>query len=166
MCRYGKLLTGRTVPIRSEVPGRREYAPSLEPDQCTLSANSLCVAETIDGSQSAARVMIFSRLSMVLSNRSDHDVPVPGRHRQLQRTGLIVTAAAVAVVVVTTGSLKVTAAPEIAPAVRAAADTWARGDDAKVDDACITVTVVGAKAPSMAAAIAARHGVSLQGVGA
>ena len=120
---------------------------------------------------------------MVLSNRSDHDVPVPGRHRQLQRTGLIVTAAAVAVVVVATGSwagyrefsgkdctstatLKVTAAPEIAPAVRAAADTWAKGDEAKVDDACIAVTVVEAKAPSMAAAIAARHRVSLQGVGA
>ena len=72
---------------------------------------------------------------------------MPGRHRPLQRTGLIVTAAAVAVVVVAGGSwagyrewsssgcaatvqLKVAAAAEIAPAVRAAADAWSKRDDA------------------------------------
>src|SRR4051794_31545540 len=120
---------------------------------------------------------------MVLLHCSDHDVPVPGRHRQLQRTGLIVTAAAASVVVVATGSwagyrelsgkdcsstvtLRVTAAPEIAPAVRAVAGTWTQTGDAKVDSACVTVAVSAADAPSTAAAIAAQHGVSLQGVGA
>ncbi|MFI5896808.1 VWA domain-containing protein [Actinoplanes sp. NPDC051513] len=103
---------------------------------------------------------------------------MPGRHRQLQRTGLVVTASALAVVVIAGGawagyhefsgkkcsetvSLKVAAAPEVAPAVRAAADAWAKGEDA-----CATVAVTASDPTGMAAAVGGRHGVNLGGVGA
>jgi hypothetical protein len=108
---------------------------------------------------------------------------VPGRHRQLHRTGLVVTAAAVSVLVVAGGAfagyrelagndctatvrLKVAAAPEIAPAVQAAADTWVKGDDARADGTCATVAVTAAEPTDMAAAIGGQHGVNLVGVGA
>ncbi|GIF20605.1 hypothetical protein BJ973_001490 [Actinoplanes tereljensis] len=103
---------------------------------------------------------------------------MPGRHRQLQRTGLVVTAAAVALAVVTGGawagfhefsgkdctapeSLKVAAATEIAPAVRTVAAAWSAKDDT-----CVTVTVTAADPADTAAAVGGRHGVNLAGVGA
>ncbi|MCY1138340.1 substrate-binding domain-containing protein [Actinoplanes sp. Pm04-4] len=102
---------------------------------------------------------------------------MPGRHRPLQRTGLIVTAAAVAVVVVaggawagyqewskngcaTTVQLKVAAATEIAPAVRAAADAWS-----KREDTCAQVAVAAADPAAIAAAVGGKHGVNLAGIG-
>lgn len=107
---------------------------------------------------------------------------MPGRHRQLRRTGFILTAAVVAVLVIaggawagfhefgqrcaTTLGLKVAAAAEIAPAVRAAADTWVKRDEAKVDGDCIAVAVTAVDPATMAAAVGSQHGVSLPGVGA
>nr|WP_221380057.1 substrate-binding domain-containing protein [Actinoplanes polyasparticus] len=102
---------------------------------------------------------------------------MPGRHRPLQRTGLIVTAAAVAVAVVaggayagyqewssegcaTTVQLQVAAAPEIAPAVRAAADAWSRREGT-----CAQVAVAAAQPASVAASVGGKHGVNLAGVG-
>src|SRR5689334_8139663 len=107
--------------------------------------------------------------------RAVHHGPMPGRHRQLQRTGLIVTAAAVAVAVIaggawagyhewsretcaTTVQLRVDAAPEIAPAVQAAADAWS-----KQEDACARVTVTAADPAAVAAAVGAQHGINLAG---
>ncbi|MCU7724983.1 substrate-binding and VWA domain-containing protein [Actinoplanes sp. KI2] len=105
---------------------------------------------------------------------------MPGRHRQLHRTGLIVTAAAAAVAVVAGGSwagyralsgdscatterLRVAAAPEVAPAVTAAAATWSK--DAKVGNACVAVDVSAADPAAMAAAVGTRHGVNLGTLG-
>ncbi|MCO8271102.1 substrate-binding domain-containing protein [Actinoplanes sp. TRM 88003] len=102
---------------------------------------------------------------------------MPGRHRPLQRTGLIVTAAAVAVVVVAGGAwagyqqwsdsgcaatvqLDVAAAPEIAPAVRSAAEAWSRAEGT-----CARVTVNAADPAGVAAAVGGEHGVNLAGVG-
>ncbi|WP_250038030.1 VWA domain-containing protein [Paractinoplanes maris] len=102
---------------------------------------------------------------------------MPGRHRHLQRTGLIVTAAAVTVAVVaggawagfrewggeecaTTVQLRVDAAPEIAPAIRAAAEAWT-----KREDACAQVAVTAADPAAVAAAVGGQHGVNLAGVG-
>ncbi|MEU4237572.1 substrate-binding domain-containing protein [Actinoplanes sp. NPDC026619] len=102
---------------------------------------------------------------------------MPGRHRELQRTGLVVTAAALAIAVVTGGAwagyhelsangcttirkLRVAAATEIAPAVRAAAATWAA-----TDGNCVAVTVTAADPAGMASAIGNRHGVNLDGLG-
>ncbi|WP_433361312.1 VWA domain-containing protein [Actinoplanes sp. CA-142083] len=103
---------------------------------------------------------------------------MPGRHRQLQRTGLVVTASALAIAVIAGGawagyhefsgkkctetvSLKVAVAPEVAPAVQSAATTWANSDDA-----CATVAVTPSDPTGMAAAVGGRHGVNLGGVGA
>jgi hypothetical protein len=119
---------------------------------------------------------------MVLAVGSDHDVPVPGRHRQLQRTGLVVTSAALSVVVIAGGAwagyyelsgrhcaatvnLTVAAATEIAPAVKVAADTWAKTDDARVEGNCITVSVTPADPPVTAAAVGSQHGVTVSGLG-
>ncbi|HEX5199318.1 MAG TPA: VWA domain-containing protein [Actinoplanes sp.] len=57
-------------------------------------------------------------------------------------------------------SLKLAVAPEVAPAVRAAADTWAKGEDA-----CATIEVTATDPTGMAAAVGGRHGVNLGGVG-
>jgi Ca-activated chloride channel family protein len=101
---------------------------------------------------------------------------MPGRHRQLRRTGFVVTAAGLSVLVVaggawagyqqlakrctTTLNLKVAAAAEIAPALQKAADAWVKRDDAKVDGACIAVAVTPADPSAMAAAVSAQHGVN------
>ncbi len=99
---------------------------------------------------------------------------MPGRHRHLQRTGLVVTAAAISVAVVAGGAwagyrelskhdcsstvqLKVAASAEIAPAVQAAAATLA--------GSCVAVTVNAADPTGVAAAIGGKHGVNLPGVG-
>jgi hypothetical protein len=101
---------------------------------------------------------------------------VPGRHRQLHRTGFIVTAAALAVAVVaggswagyralagksctTTESLKVAAAPEIAAAVSAAAASWTK--DARVGGACVAVDVTSADPVAEAAVVGSLHGINL-----
>ncbi|HEX7744755.1 MAG TPA: substrate-binding domain-containing protein, partial [Micromonosporaceae bacterium] len=60
--------------------------------------------------------------------------------------------------------LNVAAATEIAPAVQAAAGDWA-ADGAAVDGVCVAVQVVAADAVDVAATVAARHGVTLAGVG-
>lgn len=103
---------------------------------------------------------------------------MPGRHRRLHRTGIVVTAAALSVAVVaggawagyhefggerctTTVPLTVAAATEIAPAVRAAADSWGERDDT-----CVAVTVTATDPATVAAAIGRRHGVDLGGTGA
>jgi hypothetical protein len=94
---------------------------------------------------------------------------------------LIVTAAGLSVLVVAGGawagyqrlakrcdatlSLRVAAAAEIAPAVRAAADAWVKRDDATVNGDCIAVAVSTADPATMAAAISRQHGVDLVGVG-
>jgi Ca-activated chloride channel homolog len=102
---------------------------------------------------------------------------MPGRHRPLRRTGFVVTAAALAVAVITGGGwagyqelgddgctttvdLRVDAAPEVAPAVRAAATTWS-----KQEGACARVTVDAADPAAVAAAVGGKHGVNLAGVG-
>ncbi|MFD0522888.1 substrate-binding domain-containing protein [Paractinoplanes durhamensis] len=102
---------------------------------------------------------------------------MPGRHRHLQRTGLVVTAAALSIAVITGGAwagyhelsgkkctapvkLQVAAAAEIAPAIKTTADAWT-----KKDGSCVTVAVTAAGPAEMAAAIGQRHGVSLEGVG-
>lgn len=107
---------------------------------------------------------------------------MPGRHRHLPRTGLAVTAAAVAVVVVAGGAwagyheysgkncastvrLRVAAAPEIAPAVQAVADAWARTDAARIGSACVSAAVTAADPTGMVAAIGKQHGVNLVGAG-
>ncbi len=60
--------------------------------------------------------------------------------------------------------LAVAAAPEIAPAIRAAADEWT-GDGASADGTCVTVAVDPAAPAEVAAAIASRQGATLTGVG-
>ncbi|MDY7090130.1 MAG: substrate-binding domain-containing protein [Actinomycetota bacterium] len=97
---------------------------------------------------------------------------MPGRHRQLQRSGIIAVGTAVAVITAAGGgwaayrhfsaddcastvALKVAAAAEIAPAVRAAAGTWTRSG------ACVTATVAAVDPTAMAAAVGQRHGVNL-----
>jgi len=88
----------------------------------------------------------------------------------------VVTSAALAVAVVAGGSwagyrefagkncpatqsLTVAVAPEIAPAVTAAAASWSR--DARVGGDCVTVQVNSAQPTAMAAAVGSRHGVDL-----
>jgi Ca-activated chloride channel homolog len=121
-------------------------------------------------------VKIIDRTSEVRHGPQDHDGSVPGRHRHLHRVNVLVAAAAVGVVIVAGGSwvgyralsgkdctggvrLRVTAAPEIAPVLRKAADRWSA-------DACSTVDVVALDPPDMAAIVAGSHGVNLLGVGA
>jgi Ca-activated chloride channel homolog len=99
--------------------------------------------------------------------------------RRLRGAGAIATAMALLVVVAgswygyqrfiqprCTGETRLTlaAAPEIAPAVQAAAGDWA-ADGGSVDGKCVAVEVSSADAPDVAATVAARHGVALAGVG-
>jgi hypothetical protein len=63
-----------------------------------------------------------------------------------------------------TVQLRVTAAAEIAPAVKAVADTWVKGDGARVEDRCIAVAVTATAPATEAAAIGSQHGVNLAGV--
>ncbi|WDZ84971.1 VWA domain-containing protein [Micromonospora cathayae] len=60
--------------------------------------------------------------------------------------------------------LTVAAAPEIAPAVQAAAGQWV-ADGAAVGGTCITVNVAAQDPVEVAAAVAGKHGVTLAGVG-
>ncbi|QLQ37500.1 substrate-binding domain-containing protein [Micromonospora robiginosa] len=60
--------------------------------------------------------------------------------------------------------LSVSAAPEIAPAVRGAADDWV-ANGAAVGGTCIAVNVVSAESVDVAAAVASKHGATLAGVG-
>ena len=60
--------------------------------------------------------------------------------------------------------LAVAAAPEIAPAVQAAADQW-MSDGAAVGGTCVKVVVAAADSVDVAAAVAGKHGASLSGVG-
>jgi hypothetical protein len=60
--------------------------------------------------------------------------------------------------------LTVSAAPEIAPAVQAAAQQWV-ADGAAVDGVCVAVQVNEAHSVDVAAAVAGQHGVTLTGVG-
>ncbi|MFI7546678.1 VWA domain-containing protein [Actinoplanes sp. NPDC049599] len=96
-------------------------------------------------------------------------------------TGIVVSAATAALVVIGAGSwlgyqrlsagdcsgqvrLDVTAATEIAGAVQTAADAWTKGEDAQVDGVCVKVNVAAVDPAAAAAAIAAKHGVSLPSV--
>ncbi|WP_446216612.1 VWA domain-containing protein [Micromonospora sp. IBHARD004] len=60
--------------------------------------------------------------------------------------------------------LSVAAAPEIAPAVKAAADQWV-ADGAAVGGTCIGVNVTSSESVDVAAAVASKHGATLAGVG-
>ncbi|MDG4805060.1 substrate-binding domain-containing protein [Micromonospora sp. WMMD980] len=60
--------------------------------------------------------------------------------------------------------LSVSAAPEVAPAVRGAADEWV-ANGAAVGGTCIAVNVVSAESVDVAAAVASKHGATLAGVG-
>ncbi|MBO4205482.1 VWA domain-containing protein [Micromonospora echinofusca] len=60
--------------------------------------------------------------------------------------------------------LTVAAAPEIAPAVQAAAAQWS-ADGAAVDGVCVAVDVTDSDPVDVAAVVAARHGAVLAGVG-
>ncbi|MBB5824663.1 substrate-binding domain-containing protein [Micromonospora carbonacea] len=60
--------------------------------------------------------------------------------------------------------LSVAAAPELAPAVQAAAAQWV-SDGAAVGGTCIAVNVTAAEPVDVAAAVAGKHGVQLAGVG-
>ncbi|SCL69530.1 von Willebrand factor type A domain-containing protein [Micromonospora chersina] len=109
-------------------------------------------------------------------------VTVSGRHRMRSRLhGAVAVAAAIALAVVVAGSwfgyrqlagpscsgrieLSLAAAPEIAPAVRGAADQWV-ADGAAVGDTCIAVNVSAAEPVDVAAAVASKHGATLAGVG-
>ncbi|PSK62328.1 hypothetical protein B0E53_05766 [Micromonospora sp. MH33] len=109
-------------------------------------------------------------------------VTVSGRHRMRSKLhGAGAVAAATALAVVVAGSwfgyrqlagpscsgrieLSLAAAPEIAPAVRGAADQWV-ADGAAVGDTCIAVNVSAAEPVDVAAAVASKHGATLAGVG-
>jgi Ca-activated chloride channel family protein len=60
--------------------------------------------------------------------------------------------------------LTMAAAPEIAPAIEAAARDWA-ADGGSVDGTCVVVQVMSQDVVDVAATVAARHGVALAGVG-
>ncbi|MFE9204994.1 VWA domain-containing protein [Micromonospora sp. NPDC007230] len=60
--------------------------------------------------------------------------------------------------------LSVAATPEIAPAVKGAADQWVK-DGAAVGDTCIAVNVTPAESVEVAATVASKHGATLAGVG-
>jgi hypothetical protein len=109
-------------------------------------------------------------------------VTVPGRHRMRSKIRIVgAIAAAMALVLVVAGAwfgfqrlvqptcsgqirLTVAAAPEIAPAVQAAATKWVE-DGAAVDGVCVAVDVAGTDPADVAANVAGQHGVSLTGVG-
>ena len=107
-------------------------------------------------------------------------VTVSGRHRMRSSLRGAGAAAALALVVVVAGSwfgyqqlagpscsgrieLSVAAAPEIQPAVKAAADQWV-SDGAAVGGTCIAVNVASADPVDVAAAVATKHGANL-GIG-
>jgi len=60
--------------------------------------------------------------------------------------------------------LVVSAAPEIAPAVQAAADQW-RAEGGALGDTCVAVEVAASDPVDVAAVVAGQHGVALAGVG-
>ncbi|MFG2057040.1 substrate-binding domain-containing protein [Micromonospora sp. NPDC048930] len=60
--------------------------------------------------------------------------------------------------------LSLAAAPEIAPAIKGAADQWV-SDGAAVGGTCIAVNVTSAESVDVAAAVASKHGATLAGVG-
>ncbi|MFR9775185.1 substrate-binding domain-containing protein [Micromonospora sp. MS34] len=60
--------------------------------------------------------------------------------------------------------LTLAAAPEIAPAIKGAADQWV-ADGAAVGGTCIAVNVTGSESVDVAAAVASKHGATLAGVG-
>lgn len=109
-------------------------------------------------------------------------VTVSGRHRMRSSLrGAGAAAAATALVVVVAGSwfgyqqlagpscsgriqLSVAAAPEIAPAIKGAADQWV-ADGAAVGGTCIAVNVISSDAVDVAATVASKHGATLAGVG-
>ena len=105
---------------------------------------------------------------------------MPGRHRFHSRVRIIsVTVAAVTLTAVGAGAwagrsltdkgctgevrLAVAAAPEIAPALRSAADSWA--ESSKSGGTCVAVDVTAQESADVAAAVAAQQGVSLVGLG-
>jgi Ca-activated chloride channel family protein len=106
---------------------------------------------------------------------------VAGRHRIDNKTRTVVAfAVVVALGVVTAGvwagsrllvgprctgeiGLTVAAAPEIAPAIDAAATDWAR--TAEVNDTCIVVEVTAQESAEVAGVVAKEHGVGLVGLG-
>ncbi|MFI5492983.1 substrate-binding domain-containing protein [Actinoplanes sp. NPDC051859] len=61
--------------------------------------------------------------------------------------------------------LNVAAATELTPAVERAAQQWT-ADGGAVNGTCVAVTVTGVSSPTMASTIAAKHGVTLTGLGA
>nr|BFE76072.1 hypothetical protein GCM10020092_093730 [Actinoplanes digitatis] len=107
---------------------------------------------------------------------------VSGRHRRnFSLRGAGVVASAMAIVVVLAGSwlgyqsladagctgqikLTVAAATEIAPAVEQAAQQWTAGG-ANVNGTCVAVSVSGVNPATTASTVAAKHGVSLTGIG-
>jgi Ca-activated chloride channel homolog len=105
---------------------------------------------------------------------------MPGRHRIERNLRTIGIAAAAALSVVATGAwaggrlftgercdgdirLSVAAAPEIAPAIRTVATTWAGSTD--VDGKCVTVEVAARGSADVAAAVADQQGAGLVGLG-
>ncbi len=108
-------------------------------------------------------------------------VTVSGRHRMRTSLRGAGAAAAATLLVVVAGSwfgyqqlagpscsgriqLSVAAAPEIAPAVKGAADQWV-ADGAAVGGTCIAVNVASSEPVDVAAAVASKHGATLAGVG-
>jgi Ca-activated chloride channel homolog len=109
-------------------------------------------------------------------------VSVSGRHRMrssIRGAGAIAGAMALVLVVVgawfgyqrlvepsCTGQLLLTvdAAPEVAPAVQAAAAQWT-DNGASVEGVCVSVVVTASDPADVAAILAGQHGVSLAGVG-
>ncbi len=109
-------------------------------------------------------------------------VTVSGRHRMRSSLrGAGAAAAAIALVLVVAGSwfgyqrlagpscsgriqLSLAAAPEIAPAIKGAADQWV-ADGATVGGTCIAVNVSSVESVDVAAAVASKHGATLAGVG-
>ncbi|MDG4756332.1 substrate-binding domain-containing protein [Micromonospora sp. WMMD710] len=104
-----------------------------------------------------------------------------GRHRMRSKLHLAAAAATATVLVVTTGvwfgyreliqpscsgeiRLAVAVAPELAPAVDAAASQWVK-DGAAVGPTCIRVDVSASDPVDVAAVVAAKHGAVLAGVG-
>ncbi|MEU6076092.1 VWA domain-containing protein [Micromonospora sp. NPDC047074] len=105
----------------------------------------------------------------------------PGRHRRRKNLHATTAAAAVGVLAVTAGGwfgyqqlaqpdcsgrieLSVAVAAELAPAVDAAAAEWVK-DGAAVDGTCVAVNVAASNPVDVAATVAAKHGVTLAGVG-
>ena len=110
-----------------------------------------------------------------------HHCPVPGRHRSQSQVRILKATAAVVVLAVVGAStwagvrllsgpgcagevrLSVAAAPEIAPAIRSTAISWA--ETATVDGKCVAVEVTGQESADVAAGVATRQGQRLLGLG-